>query len=199
MIAAGLNPALMYGMGGAGGATTGANTGQVSGSTAHNVLAGQFGIEQGLHLALLKAQKDNIEADTRNKNVEAENKEEGGVMRENIKSATKLNLQQVKNAEVQNEILQAERTLTEVAAEIASQTQNANISIKLHEAGLAYENLNGAVMRNQITKETMSDVKKQSKANVFNTWSDTFLKKIQAKGVNANIELIQKQIWKVQI
>ena len=28
MIAAGLNPALMYGMGGAGGATTGANTGQ---------------------------------------------------------------------------------------------------------------------------------------------------------------------------
>ena len=119
-------------------------------------------------------------------------------MRENIKSATKLNLQQVKNAEVQNEILQAERTLTEVAADIATETQNANISIKLHEAGLAYENLNGAVMQNKITRETMNDVKNQIKANVFNTWSDTFLKKIQAKGVKANIELIQKQIWKMQ-
>ena len=180
MIAAGLNPALMYGMGGSGGATTGANTGQVSGGTAHNVLAGQFGIEQGLQLALLKAQKDNIEADTRNKNVDAENKEEGGVMRENIKSSTKLNLQNVKNAEVQNEILQAQRTLTEVASEIATQTQNANISQKMHEAALTYENLNTAVMNNQITKETMNDVKKQIKANVFNTWADTFLKKISS-------------------
>ena len=44
----------------------------------------------------------------------------------------------------------------------------------------------------------MNDVKEQIKANVFNTWSDTFLKKIQAKGVKANIELIQKQIWKMQ-
>ena len=41
-------------------------------------------------------------------------------------------------------------------------------------------------------------VKNQIKANVFNTWSDTFLKKIQAKGVKASIELIQKQIWKMQ-
>lgn len=73
---AGLNPALMYGMGGGGGATAAAAGGNVSGGTA----AGHSGEIQGMGMmamqaALLKAQKENIEADTAKKRAEVPNVE----------------------------------------------------------------------------------------------------------------------------
>ncbi|UYD39187.1 MAG: DNA pilot protein [Wigfec virus K19_94] len=76
---AGLNPGLMYGMGGGGGTTTGsASAGGVSGGTATGG-SGEIGmgIQQGMQLALMQAQKENIEADTANKKVDADKK--GGV------------------------------------------------------------------------------------------------------------------------
>lgn len=64
---AGLNPALMYGMGGGGGATTGSQGG---GSAAKGNAQKQMGIE-GLMAAaqteLINAQKKNVDADTKNK------------------------------------------------------------------------------------------------------------------------------------
>ncbi|AXH78095.1 MAG: DNA pilot protein [Microviridae sp.] len=68
---AGLNPALMYGMGGGGGQTTGSPQGTVAGGMAP---AGgreiQDSIGMGMQLALLDAQRKNIEADTRNKQMD---------------------------------------------------------------------------------------------------------------------------------
>lgn len=61
---AGLNPGLMYGMGGGGGATTGSASGSVSGGSAPTG-GGEVGM--GMQMALLQAQKENIEADTANK------------------------------------------------------------------------------------------------------------------------------------
>lgn len=65
---AGLNPGLIYGMGGAGGTTTGSGGAGVSGANAP--VGGrevQDAMGMGMQLQLLKAQKDNIEADTANK------------------------------------------------------------------------------------------------------------------------------------
>lgn len=63
---AGLNPGLLYGMGGGGGGQTGSSSAMPS---AQNV--GQMDIASAAQLALLKAQKENIEADTANKKADA--------------------------------------------------------------------------------------------------------------------------------
>jgi len=76
---AGLNPALMYGMGGAGGATTGAGaSGAVGGAAADSGAERTgMGLQIASQLALQKAQKENIEADTANKKASTENTSTG--------------------------------------------------------------------------------------------------------------------------
>lgn len=68
---AGINPALMYGMGGGGGQTTGQANGNVSSGnapTGGQEMAQAMGItSQAAQLSLLEAQRKNIEADTANK------------------------------------------------------------------------------------------------------------------------------------
>lgn len=71
---AGLNAGLMYGGGGAGGATAAAPTGSVSGQSAGDPNTGVgMGLQIASQLALQKAQKENIEADTENKKAGTEN------------------------------------------------------------------------------------------------------------------------------
>lgn len=87
---AGLNPALMYGMSGGGGQSTGSANGNVSGASAPSggqEIQTQMGLQlQGMQLSLLNAQKENIEADTQNK--EAQATKTGGVDTENVKADT---------------------------------------------------------------------------------------------------------------
>lgn len=74
---AGLNPGLMFGMGGSGGATTGGTTPLgVSGGNAQAPHMGAFDIAQ---LGLMAAQKANIEADTANKQADTANKPKTGL------------------------------------------------------------------------------------------------------------------------
>lgn len=66
---AGLNPALMYGMGGGGGTTAQVTPGTGGqGQAAAN--ASTMGIQTAMELRLLEAQKNNIEADTENKKMD---------------------------------------------------------------------------------------------------------------------------------
>ena len=78
---AGLNPGLIYGMGGAGG-TLGGASGNLNAGT--NQMQG-MGIQGAMQLALLNAQKENIEADTAQKNIATEKtkNEIPGVLTEN--------------------------------------------------------------------------------------------------------------------
>jgi len=73
---AGLNPGLMYGMGGGGGQTVDIAPGNVSGGHA----SGNSGEAMGMgmmaaQMGLLRAQKENIEADTANKTSDTANKD----------------------------------------------------------------------------------------------------------------------------
>lgn len=85
--AAGLNPALMYGGGGAGGSTGGVGGASPSGSSAAGG-SGEIGEMMGLQMQreLLKAQKENIEADTENKKAVTE--KTSGVDTDNVKAET---------------------------------------------------------------------------------------------------------------
>lgn len=71
---AGLNPALLYGMGGSGGGTFNVPQGSVSGAEApkggHEVIDAMGMQMQSAQLSLLQAQKQNIEADTAKKQAE---------------------------------------------------------------------------------------------------------------------------------
>ena len=68
---AGLNPGLLYGMKGGGGTTTGSPGANVTGGTAAGHSGEPMGlISHALQLGILKAQKENIEADTKQKTAE---------------------------------------------------------------------------------------------------------------------------------
>jgi len=109
---AGLNPALMYGMGGAGGATTGAGaSGAVGGAAADSGAERTgMGLQIASQLALQKAQKENIEADTANKKASTENTSTGteGVKIDNqIKGESK-------DAVIRKTVSDADRSLEEM-------------------------------------------------------------------------------------
>jgi hypothetical protein len=99
---AGLNPALMYAKGGAGGstqaATTNRNAPDAPKSSGMEITQSIQGMQQAMQLQLLQAQKENIEADTKNKLVDAEKK--SGVDTDNVKTNT-LNTKQ----DTENKIL----------------------------------------------------------------------------------------------
>ena len=67
---AGINPALMYGMGGGGGQTTGSASGNVSGQSAETPEGSKSG-GMGLQGMMLQAQIENIKADTEQKKAAA--------------------------------------------------------------------------------------------------------------------------------
>lgn len=67
---AGLNPGLIYGMGGGGGTTTGSAQGNVTGATATQAGGGELAM--GLQLGMMKAQMDLVKAQTEKTKVEAE-------------------------------------------------------------------------------------------------------------------------------
>lgn len=69
---AGLNPALMYGMGGGGGQSVGGAGAQAASGAAGTQASAAMGM-QTAQLALLGAQKENIEADTENKKASTTN------------------------------------------------------------------------------------------------------------------------------
>ena len=68
---AGLNPALLYGSKGGGGATTGSGGSMPGGQHAETASASRGAEGMGLQAALLQAQKENIEADTELKKADA--------------------------------------------------------------------------------------------------------------------------------
>lgn len=110
---AGLNPGLLYGMGGTGGATTHAGSGgsASAGSSTPSDAGKGMGmlLQQGL---LMKAQKENIEADTEVKKADAENKK--GVERTETETRTKDLLQGIENKKAQEALTRAQETLSQI-------------------------------------------------------------------------------------
>lgn len=85
--AAGLNPGLIYGMGGAGGATTGQAAGNVTGG--HAPVGGGEAVAMagmGINAGLMRAQKENIEANT--EKTKAETAKASGPETEKIRTET---------------------------------------------------------------------------------------------------------------
>lgn len=111
---AGLNVGLMYsGAGGGGGTTT--QAGNVTGQSAEggNIGMGMQAIQQA---QLTAAQVENIKADTENK--KAETTKTAGVDTQEGQAKIKKLVQDTKNAEVENAILEYEKTITGIQATV---------------------------------------------------------------------------------
>jgi len=158
---AGLNPGLIYGMGGAGGAIANPTPGQVTGANAApNTPASGMGMAMGtMQLQLLDAQKKNIEADTANKQAENPNIPKTG---ENIAADTALKGSQKENLDTQQGILAVERAVAEA-------TQNAQTARYMYGTEADLKQLE--ILRNNknISDATVQTQIKQAKANLANT------------------------------
>lgn len=122
---AGLNPALLYGMKGGGGITTGpaASAGNVGTDTTHRTSSDPTAsMGMAMQIGLMRAQKENIEADTANKQADTANKPLTGQNIEANTGLTKINT-----------------AMQQVALEVANATKEEAIQRITAEAGIAQE------------------------------------------------------------
>ena len=153
---AGLNPALLYGMGGSGGGTTNVATSSGSGATASGhtgEMAATVGM--GLQLAMQKAQIENIQADTKQKEVQAG--KTAGVDTDEAKARIEEILQGVDNARVQNDKMVIERSMLEMARFEQGQSQQDRLDQIKWNAKQAAEATKRALNENYITARTIPE------------------------------------------
>lgn len=189
MEAAGLNPALMYGMGGSGGATTGSASGSgVGGANASQGGGGEIGM--GIQMAMMEAQKRVLETQADKNAAEAEATK--GVRTENVAADTA-------NKGLQGAGLKIENQLKQVALSVANRTVEAQVMAVeeaanklMHEANLAGTK---QVINEETWKEQVSKIKQEAiGAFLSNTQTKEGIKLTQAQTNRIAVELEQK--WK---
>lgn len=182
---AGINPALMYGGAGSGGTTQaaqaqGVSTGQAEGSHNNEVQQGQaMGMQLAAQVALMAAQKENIEADTANKlaqqhktaTVDTENTAQDTLNKKAQEGLTKV---QTEIAKIQQTV--AGDTMESTIANINTQTQIAYKELKM--AGQSSD-IQGATMENQIEQIQANAIgallnNTLTQAKISNTNTDTW-------------------------
>lgn len=157
---AGLNVGLMYGGGGGGGATAqGGSAGSTGAGTPvipdYSRAAG-MGIQAGAQAARAAAEIANIKADTEKKTVEA-NKLRGVDTEKTGAEVTNI-IQQTANAELNNSIMQFEKTLKEIDANVAGKTQEEIIQQMKTATEKLIAEANSAKAKGEIDQATKDEV-----------------------------------------
>lgn len=166
---AGLNPALMYGMGGGGGVTTG-SPGHVSGQGAGTAQRSGGSESMGLQTAMLAAQVENIKADTELKKADAGIKPLQG---ENIKSDTE-------GKHLNNEFLR--KSLDDRLDAI-----NSDALIKIEE-------LNQSITKTGLDRATVIQKADQIKAQAAGEILKNMLIEAQTRSTGQSIEESKKKV-----
>lgn len=123
---AGLNPGLLYGMSGGGGTTTGSGGSSITGATATQGGGGEIGMgiqaaQSAAQIKLMEAQAANLDADTKNK---------GGVIPENIQAQTQDILQGISNKKAQEILTKAQTRVQNITAAFSER----NIELALQKS-----------------------------------------------------------------
>lgn len=192
---AGLNPAMLYGMGGGGGTTTGGSAAGVAGGTAPSgggEIQAAMGI--GLQTAMTKAQTELIQAQT--ENVKTETEEKRGET-EPAKQGLALMATQIQNQKIQKDILEFEKLITSFEKNVAEQGQDWAIRRITAEAKLAEENLEEEQRENRIGNEVREDIVKEIKARAVGAVIQNELQQLaKQQGVKA-IQKTDAEIKKI--
>lgn len=179
---AGLNPALMYGMAGGGGQSMG-SPGTVTGGQAPGGSGNEgetmigMGMQLASQLALMKAQKENIEADTKNK----ESQIPGHQAEAPLKGAQQTNIEtDTKGKQLNNEFLQG--SMTDRLSQVSSQA--------VQEIQKAQQMVNDT----NVSDATIQDRIKQIKQNAIGKVLDNTLARIEQTVKNVNIQKAKAEI-----
>lgn len=145
--AAGLNPALMYGIGGEGGGTVGHSGPPISGGSAPYIDTTSKGLELGLQIMMQKAQIDNINADTK---VKEETVTKTG-------AETKSITQGIENQKAAETLIRVQTEIQQVAASVARQTINDQMKAIEAAAQKATTEVTKLQLENQLSLTQMND------------------------------------------
>lgn len=178
---AGLNPGLIYGMSGAGGATTGGgmNT-SVSGGNVD--VTGSIGM--GIQMATLQSQKNLLDAQTAKTMAEAT--KIGGV--DTTKTGAEIqNLNaNTNNQEANTKLTRLNAQMQEMKNYIQNNTLDESVDEAIYRSRQAGEQLEEMERKNEIGSKTKDDEIKTVHQNYLNMIAEAGLLKAQTKGTNAN-------------
>lgn len=190
---AGLNSALLYGMKGGGGATTGSPGGSVTGQQAP---AGgreiQEMMQMNIQMRLLKAQEENIKADTELKKTDAAFK--SGVQTEQTKEQTELLAQELINKREDFQIKRLQQTMMNIENFEKQATQEDRLDYIEYQTKIAMKQLALIANQLQITDATIQDQITRIHAEAIGAGLQNELTRAQTGKTKSDIEVNQKQI-----
>lgn len=196
MIAAGLNPALLYGMGGSGGGTT-SQAGQSVGSQ-HAPTGGRevqdFGA-MGLQAAQAAAQIELTKAETENTKVDTAKK--AGVDTELVESSIGQIAQTITESKARTELTNVEASLKRIQANIQGSTQEEqirSIGLEMQKSSEVFDRL---VRENAIGRETYNTLIERARQELVETGVNIELKKAGITKTEAEIKEISAKISKM--
>lgn len=173
---AGLNPGLIYGMGGTGGATTGNASGNVQGATAMKSEGAAMGMT-AMNLGLMGAQKELIEAQAEKTRAEIPNLAKTG---ENIQANT--------------ELTKIETRLKNIDSQIKGRTIEDAIDIITAEAGKATYDVLITQRQNQIEQATVEATMQKIQSEAIGAALNNILTKEHINVQKATIDKIAAEI-----
>lgn len=145
---AGLNPGLIYGMGGGGGQTTGQAVGTTTGGQApqggHEILAAT---SQALQMGIMRAQKENIEADTKKKEAEIPKTE----------TETKSLAQGIENQKAQQKLTEVQTEISKLDAQYLKESLQDRLDLIFRTAAKATEEIDILHTQNLLDRQQRED------------------------------------------
>jgi hypothetical protein len=185
---AGLNPALMYGMGGGGGMTTGGSSGGVGGPSA------QGGSNEIMGMAMMKAQLDLMKAQARKTETEADNIGEGGVERR-LGETKILDLATgIENKAAQTKLVKVQTDIAKLDQRIKNESFEDVLEMIEYNSKNAYESLRNAYYENELTKETFNTKIATAQAELIRIGFDSALKQ---SGVDYNNQKVKESVQNI--
>lgn len=154
---AGLNPALMYGMGGGGGATTGSGAGASVGGGKAAAVAGENiqMADRMMQLGLMQAQKKNLEADSANKLAQAA--KTGGVDTALANKQIESLSQGIQNQRAVERLTNLQSEVESVKASVSRQTINEQMKSWELLVSKGTEELKALKLNNDLSKQQLKD------------------------------------------
>lgn len=194
---AGLNPGLMYGMGGGGGQTVGGSGGGVSGG--HAPAGGGEAVQMagmGLQMGMQKAQLENVQAQTELTKAQAEKTK--GVDTEKTKTEITDLTQGIENKKLAGELTKVQTRIAGLDEQLKDRTMEDSVRAVGWAAEKVMQEMTDLRYTNNINEETWKTKVAQAKAELAGTWlNNALIKETTGLTQDKRTEIVNgiKQKW----
>lgn len=187
---AGLNPGLLYGMGGAGGQSTGGGAEGVTGQQASQGGGGEIGM--GIQFAMMGAQTDLLKAQARKANAEAD-KTVGVDTEETKKRIEKLSAD-ITTEKAKQGMMEIQTNILQVEEDIKGATQNAAKALVFTELRAATERLEILTNEKEISNATKDEKIQMIGTELAGMYLRNELTRQQGKKTKQEIDQMSKEL-----